>query len=171
MKHLLLIEHAAHFEVARAYALMFLARGWRVTLAINEKNQAYLNHILGNKEHVRQLVLKEGSDKSLYGIEVDKAASAADLIIVCSHENNKGELIHNRWKTPCYLVIHDGYNYCDPYRHLVWKGGLPQWLRIVKYLATAYFRKRIQSARKYDGWLTPVEWPGQWIKKEMPKVL
>ena len=41
MNHLLLIEHAAHFEVARAYAMMFLAAGWKVTLAINEKNHGF----------------------------------------------------------------------------------------------------------------------------------
>ena len=172
MNHLLLIEHAAHFEVARAYAMMFLAAGWKVTLAINEKNHGFLAHVMDGKNHVQQLVLKAREDEKVYWKEVDKVASEADLIIVCSHENGMSGLIHDRWKAPCYLVIHDGYNYLDPYGHLVWKGGLWQWMRIVKYTASGYFKKRIQSARQYDGWLTPVDWPEEWkIKSKMSRVL
>lgn len=172
MNHLLIIEHAAHFEVARAYAMMFLAGGWKVTLAINEKNHGFLAHVMDDKTQVQQMMLKVGGDEAAYWNNVDKLAAEVDLIIVTSHEKSGGGLVYDRWMAPCYLVIHDGFNYLDPYAHLVWKGGLKQWLRIGKYWATGYFRKRMQSARQYDGWLTPVEWPETWkIKSKMSKVL
>ena len=49
------------------------------------------------------------------------------------------------------------------------EGGPVQWLRLLKYGLTGYFRKRKMSALQYDGWLTPVEWPQQWITKSGAK--
>lgn len=165
MNHLLLIEHAAHFEVARAYAGMFLAAGWKVTLALNEKNAGFLEGVFGESDQLTFFVLKHSDDQAGYWSELSDRAERANLVIVCSHENNAGGLVHRKWKTNSYLVIHDGFNYIDPLGHLEWGGGLRQWLRIVKYFATGYFRKRIKSAHQYDGWLTPVEWPESWKNK------
>lgn len=172
MNHLLLIEHAAHFEVARAYAGMFLAAGWEVTLAVNESNAGFLKGIFEGNERVSFLVARDNEDKVQYWSQVSELAERAKLVIVCSHENNAGGLVDKKWKTTSYLVIHDGFNYIDPLGHLEWEGGVRQWLRIVKYLVSGYFSKRIQSARQYDSWLTPVEWPEAWKHKcKMAKVL
>ncbi len=172
MNHLLLIEHAAHFEVARAYAGMFLAAGWKVTLALNEKNAGFLEGVFGESDQLTFFVLKHSDDQAGYWSELSERAEQANLVIVCSHENNAGGLVHRKWKTNSYLVIHDGFNYIEPLGHLEWGGGLRQWLRFLKYFATGYFRKRIKSARQYDGWLTPVEWPEAWKNKsKMANVL
>ncbi len=169
MKRLILLEHAAHFEVARSYALLFAAAGWEVVLAVNEQNADYLRPVFQERAEVSFHILKNGEQEADYWSALDRIVDNSNLVIVCSHEKRAGGLVDDHWHTPAYLVIHDGFNYLDPLSHLVWKGGPVQWLRLLKYGLTGYFRKRKMSALQYDGWLTPVEWPQQWITKSGAK--
>lgn len=165
MKRLILLEHAAHFEVARSYALLFSAAGWEVVLAVNEQNAGFLRPVFEGKNEISFHVLIKGGQEADYWSALDELIKNSNLVIVCSHEKRSGGLWHKSGKTPWYLVIHDGYNYLNPLHHLAWKGGPLQWLRITKYLVTDYFTQRKKSAALYDGWLTPVPWPQKWQKK------
>lgn len=165
MKRLILLEHAAHFEVARSYALLFAAAGWEVVLAVNEQNAGFLRPVFEGKKEISFHVLIKGGHEADYWTALDELIKNSNLVIVCSHEKRSGGLWHNNGKTPWYLVIHDGYNYLNPLHHLAWKGGPLQWLRIAKYLVSGYFTQRKKSAALYDGWLTPVPWPQEWQKK------
>ena len=162
MKRLILLEHAAHFEVARSYALLFAAAGWEVVLAVNEQNAGFLRPVFEGKKEISFHVLIKGGQEADYWSALDDLIKNSNLVIVCSHEKRSGGLWHKSGNTPWYLVIHDGYNYLNPLRHLAWGGGPIQWLRIGKYLATGYFSKRKKSAVQYDGWITPVPWPQEW---------
>ncbi len=165
MKRLILLEHAAHFEVARSYALLFAAAGWEVVLAVNEQNAGFLRPVFEGKKEISFHVLIKGGHEADYWSALDELIKNSNLVIVCSHEKRSGGLWHKSGKTPWYLVIHDGYNYLNPLHHLAWKGGPLQWLRITKYLVSGYFTQRKKSAALYDGWLTPVPWPQVWQKK------
>lgn len=169
MKRVIILEHAAHFEVARAYARIFTAAGWEVVLSVNEQNATFLHPVFDGCSTVTFQVLRAGSDEEQYWTRLDQIIENSNLVIVCSHETRGGGLLDKRGKTPWYLVIHDGFNYLDPLRHLAWKGGIFQWLRIGKYIFSAYFSKRKKSALLYDGWLTPVEWPQEWVTKSGAK--
>lgn len=169
MKRLILIEHAAHFEVARSYALLFASAGWEVVLAVNEQNADYLRPVFQERAEVSFHILKNGEQEADYWSALDRIVDNSNLVIVCSHEKRAGGLVDDHWNTPAYLVIHDGFNYLDPLSYLVWKGGPVQWLRLLKYGLTGYFRKRKKLALQYDGWLTPVEWPQQWMAKSGAK--
>ena len=66
MKRLILIEHAAHFEVARSYALLFAAAGWEVVMAVNEQNADYLRPVFQERAEVSFHILKNGEQEADY---------------------------------------------------------------------------------------------------------
>ena len=103
---------------------------------------------------------RQGRMRKFIGREVDKVASEADLIIVCSHENGARvawfTIGGRRLVTWSFMMdtIH-----LDPYG--IWCGR--RFVAVdahCQYTASGYFKKRIQSVRQYDGWLTH-RWTGQ----------